>query len=122
MGRRRKRRKKQRPRGFRPPSRLFQCPVCGALTLTIDFKKADEPGWKIAVIKCSSCKLYCTMKVRSVLDRIDVYNRLVDMVYENRLDECRQEEPTVEEAPLEEEEAPVIEESPAGAEDVAQGA
>ncbi len=88
MGRRRKRRKKPRPK-FKLPARYFQCPVCGSLTLTIDFEKSSEPGWKIAVARCGTCGLHCVFKVRSNVDRIDVYNKLVDLAYENRLDECR---------------------------------
>ena len=89
MGRRRKRRKKKIRRGPRLPAKFFQCPVCGNITLTIDFKKSDDPQWKIAEAKCGSCGLHCVFRVRSNVDRVDVYGMLVDLVYENRLDECR---------------------------------
>ena len=96
MGRRRKRRKKKVKKGLKLPPRYFQCPVCGSLTLTIDFKKSSEPGYKIAVARCGTCGLHCVMRVRSNLERIDVYNTIVDMAYENRLDECRPKEEEVE--------------------------
>ncbi len=109
MGRRRKRRKKKVRRGLRLPPRFFQCPVCGSLTLTIDFKKSDEPGKKIAIARCGTCGLYCVFKVHQNMERIDVYNMLSDLVYENRLDECRPTEAEAVEAeeaePLEEETA-----------------
>ncbi|MCE4624820.1 MAG: hypothetical protein F7C35_03020 [Desulfurococcales archaeon] len=89
MGRRRKRRKKIIRKGPRLPAKFFQCPVCGNITLTIDFKKSDDPQWKIAEAKCGSCGLHCVFRVRPNVDRVDVYSMLVDMVYENRLDECR---------------------------------
>lgn len=115
MGRRRKKRKKQIRKGLKLPSRYFQCPVCGSLTLTIDFRKDKEnPMYKIAVARCGSCGLYCEIRVPKNLERIDVYNMISDLALEGRLDECRPtEEPTIEEAPLDQEEA---EEGEAGVE------
>ncbi len=91
MGRRRKRRKKVRKK-VRLPSRYFQCPVCGSMTLTIDFKKTDKPGKKLAIAKCGTCGLYCEFEVPEVMERIDVYNMISDLAYEGRLDECRKSE------------------------------
>ena len=95
MGRRRKRRKKI-VRRFRMPSRYFQCPRCGAMTLTVDFVKElngrrPMPGRKLAVVKCGNCGLYCVLEVPEIYDRVDVYNKVADMVYEDRLDECSME-------------------------------
>ncbi|MEB3844760.1 MAG: hypothetical protein LRS48_03660 [Desulfurococcales archaeon] len=98
MGRRRKRRKKTR-KVVRLPSRNFQCPVCGEPTLTIDFKKL-RPGVKLAVAKCGNCGLYCEFEVPENTERIDIYNRIVDLAYENRLDECKPKQ--VEEGEIEE--------------------
>ena len=92
MGRRRKRRKKI-VKKVRRPSRYFQCPRCGALTLTIDFKREVDgirprPGMKLAVAKCGNCGLYCVLEVPEIMERVDVYNKIADLVYEDRLDEC----------------------------------
>ena len=92
MGRRRKRRKKKVRKGLKLPPRYFQCPVCGSYTLTIDFAKSGEPGMKTAIARCGTCGLHCVITVPSTYERIDVYNMIVDMAYENRLDECRPKE------------------------------
>ncbi|MGC9071783.1 MAG: hypothetical protein ACP5HK_03690 [Acidilobus sp.] len=87
MARRRRKRIKQVKR-VRRPSRYFQCPRCGATTLTIEFKKLDTADRKLAIARCGTCHLYCELEVPTVFDRIDVYNRVSDLAYENRLDEC----------------------------------
>ena len=91
MGRRRKRRKRIVKKRTLPP-RYFQCPRCGSMTLTVDFKKSGEPRTKLAIVRCGTCGLYCELKVPDVFDRVDVYNKIVDMVYEDRLEECSQGE------------------------------
>ncbi|MCE4601923.1 MAG: hypothetical protein F7B18_01935 [Desulfurococcales archaeon] len=102
MGRRRKRRVK-RQRTVRKPGRYFQCPVCNSMTLTIDFRKADKPGVKVAVVRCGSCGLHCEKEVPGMYERVDVYNIISDLAYEGRIEEeCRHgdegaEEPEVEE-------------------------
>jgi len=89
MGRRRKRRKKM-VKKVRMPGRYFNCPRCGSMTLTIDFVRGKKarPGYKVAVAKCGTCGLYCELEVPALLERIDVYNKIADLVYEDRLDEC----------------------------------
>ncbi len=87
MARRRRKRIKQVKR-VRRPARYFQCPRCGAMTLTIEFKKLDSADRKLAIARCGTCHLYCELEVPSAFDRIDVYNRISDLAYENRLDEC----------------------------------
>ena len=87
MGRRRKRRKKIVKKRTLPP-RYFQCPRCGSMTLTVDFKKTGKPRTKLAIVRCGNCGLYCELEVPDILDRVDVYNKIVDMVYEDRLEEC----------------------------------
>lgn len=89
MGRRRKRRKKIVKRRTLPP-RYFECPRCGSKTLTIDFKKSGKLRTKIAVVRCGTCGLHCEFEVPEILDRVDVYNKVVDLVYEGRLEECMQ--------------------------------
>ncbi len=32
--------------------------------------------------------LYCELRVPITLDKVDVYNKISDLAYENRLDEC----------------------------------
>jgi len=100
MGRRRKRRKRM-VKKVRMPARYFNCPRCGSMTLTIDFeKRRSRPGFKLAVARCGTCGLHCELEVPELLERIDVYNRIVDLVYEDRLDECapKEEAPAGEEA------------------------
>jgi transcription elongation factor Elf1 len=87
VARRRKRRIKQVKR-VRKPSRYFQCPRCGAMTLTVDFKKLDSADEKLAIARCGTCHLYCELRVPITLDKVDVYNKISDLAYENRLDEC----------------------------------
>lgn len=85
MGRRRRKRIKRMPRRSTLLSRYFSCPVCGQQTLTIDFKKAEGPGIKLAIVRCGGCGLNLSMDVPEVLEKIDVYNKVVDMVYEGKL-------------------------------------
>ena len=87
MGRRRKRRKKIVRRRSMPP-RYFQCPRCGSMTLTVDFKKTGKHGTKLAIVRCGTCGLHCELEVPEALERVDVYNKIVDLVYEDRLEEC----------------------------------
>lgn len=94
MGRRR-RKKVRRVRRTRKLSsiRYFECPVCGQQTLTIEFKKLEgRPGYKLAVVKCGSCGLHLKLEVPELLERIDVYNRVVDLAYEGKLDEYMESE------------------------------
>jgi len=83
LARRRRKRIKQ-VRRVRRPSRYFQCPRCGAMTLTIDFKKLNSADHKLAIARCGTCHLYCELEVPAVYDRIDVYNRISDLAYEGR--------------------------------------
>ncbi len=87
MGRRRRKRIKKMPRRSTLATRYFVCPVCGQQTLTVDFKKSDKPGTKLAIVRCGNCKLYLTMEVPEVLDKIDVYNKVVDLVHEGKIEE-----------------------------------
>ena len=90
---RRRRKKSLRPKKPRHPSRYFQCPRCGSVTLTIDFVKIKgNEDEKMAIAKCGNCHLYCELRVPKVLDRVDVYNKIVDLSYDNKLSECEKTE------------------------------
>ncbi len=90
---RRRRKKSLKPKKPRHPSRYFQCPRCGSLTLTIDFVKIKgNEDEKLAIAKCGNCHLYCELRVPNVLDRVDVYNKIVDLSYDNKLSECEKTE------------------------------
>ncbi|AFZ70290.1 putative Zn ribbon-containing protein [Caldisphaera lagunensis DSM 15908] len=90
---RRRRKKSLKPKKPRHPSRYFQCPRCGSVTLTIDFAKiGGNEDEKMAIAKCGNCHLYCELKVPRVLDRVDVYNKIVDLSYDNKLSECEKTE------------------------------
>jgi transcription elongation factor Elf1 len=94
LGRRRRKKVKRVRRTRKITSlRYFQCPICGQPTLTIDFEKIkDKPGYKKAIVKCGSCGLYVELEVPEILDRIDVYNKVVDMAYEGKLEALTTEE------------------------------
>ena len=91
MGRRRRKKIKRVRRTRKLTSiRYFECPICGQPTLTIDFEKLkDKPGFKKAIVKCGSCGLYLELEVPELYERIDVYNKVVDMAYEGKLEETR---------------------------------
>ncbi len=92
MGRRKRKRVKVKRAIPRQMLRYYQCPLCGSLTLTVDFEKGDSADVKIAVVTCGSCGFNCRIKVNKVIERIDVYNRITDLAYEGRLEEeCRGE-------------------------------
>ncbi len=98
MGRRRRRRRRlttiRRPRR---QVKYFTCPICHKPTLTIDFKKLeDEPGMKLAIVKCGSCGLNLQLKVPEVYERVDVYSIVVDKVYSGELEEASVEEAAAE--------------------------
>ncbi len=98
MGKRRKKRIKRQRRVLKP-TRYFQCPRCNSMTLTIDFKKSERYGFKRAIIRCGTCGLYCEREVPEAVERVDVYNTVVDLAYEGRLeDECRGEVEAAEQA------------------------
>ena len=108
MGRRR-RKKIRRVKVVRRPRRYFNCPVCGELTLTVEFKKSEAPGVKTALVRCGSCKLYLSMEVPEALERVDVYNKVVDLAYAGELERVMEEaaaNPSVEEGIGVEEESP----------------
>jgi transcription elongation factor Elf1 len=87
LGRRRRKKIKKMPRRSTLALKYFVCPICGQQTLTVDFKKSDKPGMKLAIVRCGTCKLYLTMEVPEVLDKVDVYNKVVDLVHEGKLEE-----------------------------------
>lgn len=73
MGRRR-RRKEYRP----PPRRLpkiYSCPNCGAQTVVVTIRKKDV----IAIVKCGTCGIEWRTQLKPYEEKIDVYNRFVDM-------------------------------------------
>lgn len=89
MGRRRRRKIRRKQRRIIKPGRYFQCPMCGSLTLTVDIKtvKVDGSKERLAIVKCGSCKLYCERTVSDIMERVDVYNMISDLVYEGRYEE-----------------------------------
>lgn len=82
MGRRKKRIKIRRKRTTGP---YFQCPVCGSQTLSMRFERQE--GKRVAIATCGTCGLRCVTEVPERAERIDVYNRISDMAYENRIEE-----------------------------------
>ncbi|MCE4606046.1 MAG: hypothetical protein F7B59_01760 [Desulfurococcales archaeon] len=84
---RRKRRKIIKPKPLSMP-KVYQCPRCGAETLSIQFKKIKgESFHKLAIVKCGTCKLYLELTVPQVFTEIDVYGKVIDLANEGRLEE-----------------------------------
>ena len=86
MGRRRRKRVKKVRRVLKP-TRYFQCPHCGSFTLTVDLRKSENRGMKMALVRCGTCGLYCELEVPEAVERIDVYNTVSDAIYDGRLEE-----------------------------------
>jgi len=85
LGRRRKKYKKP-IRKIRKVPKIFQCPNCGARTLTIKFDKLDLPGYKKAIITCGTCGLYHEMQVPELYEPVDVYGRFIDGFEEGEIE------------------------------------
>ncbi|MCE4614772.1 MAG: hypothetical protein F7B60_04505 [Desulfurococcales archaeon] len=84
---RRKRRKVIKPKPLSMP-KVYQCPRCGAETLSVQFKKIKgEPFHKLAIVRCGTCKLYLELTVPQVFTEIDVYGKVIDLANEGRLEE-----------------------------------
>ncbi|MCE4612599.1 MAG: hypothetical protein F7C07_02055 [Desulfurococcales archaeon] len=98
MGRRR-RKKVKKVRRVAKTTRYFQCPRCGSFTLTVDLKKSENRGMRMALVRCGTCGLYCTFEVPEVLERIDVYNKISDAAYDGSLGEICGEVEAVGEGP-----------------------
>jgi transcription elongation factor Elf1 len=97
MGRRRKKYKKI-PKKIRKIPKIFQCPNCGARTLTVRFEKLDIPGYKKAIITCGTCGLYAEMQVPELYEPLDVYAKFIDAFEEGSIQvEFRKKEKAVEE-------------------------
>ena len=91
VGRRRRKKMRKAVRRVSPLfNKYFTCPVCGQQTLTISIKKEEVDGHvkHVAEARCGNCKLYCRFEVAPTMEKIDVYNMVVDYVNEGRIDEC----------------------------------
>ncbi|QOR94701.1 hypothetical protein IMZ38_01845 [Thermosphaera chiliense] len=101
MGRRKKRRKIQK-RIVRIPS-VFQCPNCGSVSLSVEFSKAEEAGFKIAKISCGRCGLRAEYPnpVPDLYQAVDVYNKFIDLFEEGKV-QVTFEKPKTEEGGAEE--------------------
>lgn len=85
MGRRKKRRSVRRPhwRERRPP-KVFQCPVCGAVSIVV---KIEEDGGRTALISCSNPKCRMRSRIENVprlFTPVDVYSMFMDMYVEGK--------------------------------------
>lgn len=88
MARRKRRKKIGVVRRVKRPARYFICPVCHQPTLTIDFRKSENPGTKLAVVRCGSCGLHLELEVPEVYERVDVYGLVVDKVSSGEIEEA----------------------------------
>ncbi|MGC9011365.1 hypothetical protein [Thermogladius sp.] len=86
MGKRRKKYKRVVKRVPKIPT-VFQCPRCGAKTLSVKFEKLETPGFKKAIISCGSCGLYAEypQPVPEILQAVDVYAKFLDLYLEGSI-------------------------------------
>jgi len=86
MGKRRKKYKRVVKREVKVPT-VFQCPRCGAKTLSVRFEKTDTPGFKKAVISCGTCGLYAEypQPVPEIWEPVDVYAKFIDLYLEGKI-------------------------------------
>ncbi len=96
MGRRRKRTlKPRRPKKTIP--KVFQCPNCGTLSLTVNIK--EEEGVHQADIKCGSCKLHARIEVPPIFQPVDAYGKFLDLFSKGEIEvEFEEEESSEEES------------------------
>lgn len=88
MGRRKKRRKVVRV--VRRLPKLFQCPACGQVTLTVSMDEIEtETGLaKVAQIVCnnSSCCLKAELAgLPMIFEAVDAYHRFLDLYNANEI-------------------------------------
>ncbi|MHA1268691.1 MAG: hypothetical protein ACTSPY_02785 [Candidatus Helarchaeota archaeon] len=76
MGRRRKQKVQKRPRKTLP--KVFTCPECGKITITVEVQKEN----KIAYLKCGNCKLEARVIATHLTEPVDAYGEFLDKYYE----------------------------------------
>ena len=119
MGRRR-RKKYRKPQLLRPVRTLptiFECPHCGARSMSVEIRKKErnEAGLLKAIIRCGSCGLYSEMWVPEIFHPVDVYSKFLDAYIEGKAEYTftKEEKVTLEELA----EAESVGESGGGAEE-----
>lgn len=76
MGRRKSRRKiRTRPRRALP--KVFQCPRCGSVSVSVSLDKSNE----LVHVRCVSCGLSADFEYREFYQPVDYYAKFLD-VYE----------------------------------------
>jgi len=73
LGRRKSRKVVKRPRKTIP--KVFQCPICGENTVTVEMKRDEN----IAIVSCGSCKKKEEIKISKISEPIDAYSIFVDI-------------------------------------------
>ncbi|MEM1627942.1 MAG: hypothetical protein QXP02_00135 [Desulfurococcaceae archaeon] len=80
MGRRRKKRRVVLKRTVKIP-RIFQCPNCTALSLSILIKRHGD-NTSSAIVSCGNCGLYDNedfLNIPSVYQAVDIYAKFIDL-------------------------------------------
>ncbi|HDD33941.1 MAG TPA: hypothetical protein ENG30_02185 [Thermofilaceae archaeon] len=73
MGRRKRSRKiRLRPRRTLP--KIYQCPRCGAVAVSVSVDKAEN----LVRVKCASCGLTDTLEYREYYHPVDYYAKFLD--------------------------------------------
>lgn len=73
MGRRKSRKIVRRPRKTLP--NVFQCPICGETSVTVEMKKSES----IAIVGCGVCGRKEKIQINKLSEPIDVYSAFVDL-------------------------------------------
>ncbi len=94
MGRRKKRRTIRTVHwARRKPPKTFQCPVCGAISISVKIEEKD--GGRVAYIACSNsrCRLRSIVKgVPMLAQPVDVYGKFVDGYFSGTIEIWFEEE------------------------------
>ena len=77
MGRRRKQKVQKRRRKTLP--KVFTCPECGKVTITVDLQKEN----KVAFLKCGNCKLEASVPANFLTEPVDAYGDFLDTYYKD---------------------------------------
>ncbi|MEM2854640.1 MAG: hypothetical protein QW369_03980 [Desulfurococcaceae archaeon] len=79
MGGRRRKRYKKVVKLVRRIPKVFRCPNCDSVSLTISFEEGPEAaGDKEAHIRCGNCGLYAVLFVPLSYEPVDAYSKFVD--------------------------------------------
>ncbi len=87
MGGRRRKRYKKIIRLVRRIPKIFRCPNCDSVSLTISFEESPETaGDKKAHVRCGNCGLHAELPVPLSHEPVDVYSKFIDAFASGSID------------------------------------